>query len=191
MPDHVLLLRAINLVRRNRVAMGDLRALLEQDIGGTDVVTVLASGNALFRSPRRDRATLARDVETALVERLGLDVTAFVLGPEDLDRVVRDNPLPEAVLLPKQLLVAFLDRDPDPAQVAAVDHASFAPERVVFGPRVIYLWYANGLLDTRIAPGTWERLGVRVTARTWGTVLRLDALAKERAARHQARRRRP
>ena len=182
MPDHVLLLRAVNLVRRNRIAMADLRDLLT-GLGHTDVVTLLASGNALFRSPRRNREALAREVEAALLSRLGLDVTAFVLGPEDLDRVVRDNPLPEAAVGDhRHFAVAFLDRDPDPALVAAVDHAAFAPERVVFAPRAVYLWYANGVQDTRIAPSTWERMGVRATARNWQTVTRLDALAKDRAA---------
>ena len=182
MPDHVLLLRAVNLVRRNRIAMADLRALLT-GLGHTDVVTLLASGNALFRSPRRDRDALAREIEAALVGQLGLDVTAFVVGPADLRRIVRDNPLPEAVADdPRRVAVAFLAHDPDPGLVEAIDHAAFAPERVVVGPKVVYVWFADRMQESRIPPGIWERLGARATARGWQTVVRLDRLAKDRAA---------
>ena len=47
MPRNIALLRGINLGAKRRVAMADLRALLEE-LGYTDVRTVLASGNAIF-----------------------------------------------------------------------------------------------------------------------------------------------
>ena len=47
MPRMVALLRGINLAGRRRVAMADLRALLE-DLGYADVRTHLQSGNAVL-----------------------------------------------------------------------------------------------------------------------------------------------
>jgi uncharacterized protein (DUF1697 family) len=48
---HVALLRGINVGKAKRVAMADLRALLEE-LGYADVRTLLNSGNVVFTAPR-------------------------------------------------------------------------------------------------------------------------------------------
>ena len=73
---YVLLLRAVNLGPTNKLPMADLRALLE-DVGHTEVRTVLNSGNAIFTSSRRSASALAAEVEQALATR-GLPVRACV-----------------------------------------------------------------------------------------------------------------
>ena len=47
MPRYVALFRGINVGKAKRIAMADLRALLEK-LGYTDVRTLLNSGNAVF-----------------------------------------------------------------------------------------------------------------------------------------------
>ena len=47
MPRYVALFRGINVGKAKRVAMGDLRALLDK-LGYTDIATLLNSGNAVF-----------------------------------------------------------------------------------------------------------------------------------------------
>ena len=49
MSVYVVLLRGINVGRHNRIAMGDLRALLG-DLGYRDAATHLQSGNAVVTS---------------------------------------------------------------------------------------------------------------------------------------------
>jgi uncharacterized protein (DUF1697 family) len=56
----VALLRGINLGARNKVAMADLRALIEE-LGAEDVRTYVQSGNVVFRSAL-SRAELAKAV---------------------------------------------------------------------------------------------------------------------------------
>jgi len=46
---HIVLLRGINLARRNRIAMPELRAALEAD-GFRDVKTYVQSGNIVLAS---------------------------------------------------------------------------------------------------------------------------------------------
>ncbi len=46
---YAALLRAVNLVKRNRIAMTDLRLILAE-LGYEDVKTHLQSGNAVFTS---------------------------------------------------------------------------------------------------------------------------------------------
>lgn len=59
---YVALLRGINLGSKRRVAMADLRALLE-GLGYDDVRTHLQSGNGVFRAQTRTAAQLAAVVE--------------------------------------------------------------------------------------------------------------------------------
>ena len=49
MPRHVALLRGVNLVRTNRIAMPELRKALEED-GFAEVRTYVASGNVVLTS---------------------------------------------------------------------------------------------------------------------------------------------
>ena len=51
MPRYVPLLRGINVGRRNRVAMADLRQVTAA-LGHGDVSTYIQSGNLLFSSPQ-------------------------------------------------------------------------------------------------------------------------------------------
>ena len=51
----IALLRGINVGTAKRVAMADLRAVVE-DLGYQDVATLLNSGNVVFRQPRTAKA---------------------------------------------------------------------------------------------------------------------------------------
>ncbi|MBC7678250.1 MAG: DUF1697 domain-containing protein, partial [Pseudorhodobacter sp.] len=88
MTAYALLLRAVNVGRNNRVAMADLRGLLE-GLGHTDVQTVLNSGNAVFTSRRS--TGLVGEVEAGLQE-LGVDVRAAVVTCDDVGVMVEQLP---------------------------------------------------------------------------------------------------
>ena len=165
----VVLLRGVNLGARNRIAMPELRALLEQ-VGCTDVRTYLQSGNAVVRTARTP-ARLEEAVVAALVEH-GLPVPVMVRTAGELARVVRDCPWEG--LDQKRFQVAFLSGEPDAAAVAAIDHEALLPERVVVGERVLYLDQSAGIRNSKLDR---LRLGVDATARNWRTVLALHELA--------------
>ena len=77
MTDHVALLRGINVGGANNLKMADLRGLAER-LGWSDVRTVLASGNLLFRSESL-AGILADQLTDALVREFGLDLSVIVL----------------------------------------------------------------------------------------------------------------
>ena len=58
MPTLIALLRGINVGKAKRVAMADLRKLVEK-LGYTDVRTLLNSGNVVFKSSSSDTAKAA------------------------------------------------------------------------------------------------------------------------------------
>lgn len=170
----VLLLRGINVGRSNRLRMPALAALLE-DLGCTDVVTHLQSGNAVVTTDLSADA-LTRSAEQAL-GAAGVPVRVLVRTGGELDEVVRADPFAGRDLDPTLVHVAFLSGEPDPAAVAAVDHAALLPEELVVRGRELYLWYAGGVQRSRLDRAT-RGFGGPATARNWRTTLALrDLLA--------------
>ena len=70
MTTYVALLRGINVGKAKRIAMADLRALLE-GLGYTDVATLLNSGNVVFKVGGGAAKRLAADISAAIATRLG------------------------------------------------------------------------------------------------------------------------
>src|SRR5205807_5661272 len=87
MARHVVLLRGINLVRHNRIAMPELRAALGAD-GFRDVMTYVQSGNVVLSS-RASPERLAKRVNAVIKQRLGLDIVVLVRSDDELAEVVR------------------------------------------------------------------------------------------------------
>lgn len=165
----VVLLRAVNLGARNRIAMADFRALLER-LGCTDVRTYLQSGNAVVTS-RRSAAALARAVAEALRDDLDLPVSVLVRTADELDAVVAGNPFVAEDLDPTALHAVFLD-GPAPAV------PDVSPDRLVAGDRVLYVAYAAGSRDSAAGKALSRRAFPVTTARNWRTVLALQELAR-------------
>ncbi|HZW81825.1 MAG TPA: DUF1697 domain-containing protein, partial [Candidatus Deferrimicrobium sp.] len=74
----VALIRGINVGRAKRVAMAELRALVE-DLGYSDVRTLLNSGNIVFAAPGTDKLDSAARIEETLSSRLGVSARVIVL----------------------------------------------------------------------------------------------------------------
>lgn len=172
MPRYAALLRGINVGGRKLISMADLRGLLE-DLGHTDVATLLQSGNAVFTSARRSAAKVGTEIEGALAAA-GHDVRVLVRTHADLAGIVASNPLPEATADPSHLVVQFLDGDPAASAMRALDTGEFEHEDLALGDRALYVWYRNGIGRSKLTNDVIERrLGVRATGRNWNTVTKL------------------
>jgi uncharacterized protein (DUF1697 family) len=175
MARQIALLRGVNVGGSRRVPMAELRELLT-GLGHEDVATYLQSGNVVLTSdlaPER----LERELETAIVEGMGVDPLVVVRTRDELADVVDGNPLGE-VAEPKRFQVSFLSAAPDPEVVRALEAADVAPERVAVRGREIYAWHPDGVQSSPLAKLLTDRkLGVTATARNWNTVTKLLELA--------------
>jgi uncharacterized protein (DUF1697 family) len=171
----IALLRGINVGRAKRVAMADLRTLIEQ-LGYADVRTLLNSGNVVFTSARAAPDDLAARIEKALAKRTGVSARVTVLTAVELSAAVTENTLLEVANDPSRLLVAFL-RDPsDRRKLEPLMKQTWTPEAFALGTRVAYLWCPTGIIASRLGEAVNRVLGDAVTARNWATVLKLHAL---------------
>ena len=176
MTGYVALLRGINVGRAKQLPMADLRKLLT-GLGYADVKTHLRSGNAVFTSTETDPATLQSDIEAAISEQLGMDVTCLVRDRHELATVIEAHPLKEVATNGSRMLVLFLSEPPDPNLLATYDPVALDPDGVRLGERVIYQWCPNGITEAPPVGAYAEKhLKVAVTARNWNTVTKLAEL---------------
>ncbi len=174
---HVAFLRGINVGRAKRVAMADLRALVE-GLGYRDVRTLLNSGNVVFTAPRASPAAVAARIEAALAERLGLASRVTALAAEELAAAVAGNPLVAGDRDPSRLLVAVSGDSEGLRRLAPLAGEDWSPEALALGARVAYLWCPAGVLEIRLPEAVGRALGDAVTTRNWATMTKLDALLK-------------
>ncbi|GAC1614592.1 MAG: DUF1697 domain-containing protein [Candidatus Dormibacteraceae bacterium] len=173
---YVALLRGINVGANKRIAMADLRELVTS-LGHRDVGTLLQSGNVVFSTPGGDDVALAGQLEAALAIRFGFQVSVLVRTRDEIMAALAGNPIPEALEDPAHYLLTFLRARPAPERIAALDPTAYLPDRFAFGDRLLYAWYRDGVLESRLSRVNWDRvLGVTTTARNWTTVSKLQEL---------------
>ena len=93
MTRHVALLRAVNLAGINAVSMAGLRGLLEE-LGFSEVRSLLQSGNLVFDDDRRTPAELERLLEEATMEKLGVRTDYFIRTSREWNKLIAANPFP-------------------------------------------------------------------------------------------------
>lgn len=177
MARYVALLRGINVGKAKRIAMGDLRALF-QELGHTDVATVLVSGNVVFTASGGDGPALARGIEAGIRDRLGTDVRVLVRTVEEVQAAVENNPLAHlASEEPNRLQVTFVDGANDPAAMAPVLDADWSPEAVAVRDGVVYAWQPNGMTGSRLGEALAKVPGPTTTTRNLATLRKVLAKA--------------
>ncbi len=179
MARQIALLRGINVGGHKRVEMARLRELVRQ-LGYRDVQSYVQSGNVVFTGSDESQETIARNLEAQLAASFGFEVPVVVRSRDELADVVRANPLRDVATVPARHHVLFLKEAADLEGLATIDPASHEPERFEVRGREIYLWTPAGMGNSRLAKAlTEKRLGGVATARSWWTVEKLLALAKE------------
>jgi uncharacterized protein (DUF1697 family) len=172
----IVLLRGVNLARNRRLAMADLRRLLEE-LGYEDARTHGQSGNAVLKTAKAP-AAVKRELEQRIAADLGLETEVFVRTRDELADVIARDPFGDAADNPSRYQVSFLSARPPARAVRELEAADVAPERVAVSGKELYAWHPNGLQRSPLAKLLSEqRLGVRATARNWNTVTKLLALA--------------
>ncbi|SHK90691.1 Uncharacterized conserved protein, DUF1697 family [Pseudonocardia thermophila] len=181
MARYAILVRGINVGTAKRVAMADLRAVLEES-GFSAVRTHLNSGNAVGTgNDGLDPAEAGARVEEALAARTGVSARTLVLTAGQLRTIAAGLPYAaEMAAVEKagsRMMAHVLFADPDPALLAEHDLTAIDPGNVQLGERVVYQWCPNGLLESPDVSG-WitKNLHVEVTTRNWNTIAKLADL---------------
>lgn len=169
------MLRGINLGKR-QLKSAELKAVVEE-MGFTEVKTILASGNVVFEAGDAAPEALERDLHAALDKATGLKSEVFVRNRADLEKLVEANPFPEeAAERPSYLVVSFHRMPPDRAAIDRLAESYDGPERMVVVGRELFTDFPEGQGRSNLIPALQKaRLAQGNTGRNWNTVLKLLA----------------
>jgi uncharacterized protein (DUF1697 family) len=177
METHIALLRGINVGKAKRVAMADLRVVIES-LGYGDVRTLLNSGNAVFTSKRALRRNAAEALQAALLERTGVSSRFTLRSADQWANTVEANPLLKVATDHTRLFAAFVT-DPDGiGRLQPLVRHVWKPEALSLGPHVAYIWCPGGITESKAAEAVGRALGDGVTVRNWATVIKLTELLR-------------
>jgi uncharacterized protein (DUF1697 family) len=178
MTTFIALLRGVNVGKSRRVPMAEFRALLA-GLGYTGVVTLLNSGNAVFRAAGGTSARHASDIAAALAGALKVEVAVIVKSAGELDSIIGANPIEVEAAGQSRLLVAFTQGSKALSCLKQFESLAAPPEQFAVGRNAAYLLCANGLLQSRLGEALLGKAGKSVTTRNWATTIKLQALARE------------
>jgi uncharacterized protein (DUF1697 family) len=177
---YIALLRGINVGRAKRVAMADLRKLVEE-LGYDDVRSVLNSGNVVFRADGVEPGVAAAAIEEQLVLKLGVAARVTVLSRDELAAVLAENTLLPVATDHARLLVFTLADSAAREAVAPLCEREWGSEALAIGQRAAYVWCPEGMLQSAAASALGKQLGDNTTSRNWNTLCKLYALCSEPA----------
>ena len=89
--QYLVLLRGINVGGKNIIKMVDLKASFEE-MGFSNVVTYIQSGNVLVQSEDKDKAALTTKIEKGLSKRFNFLAKVVVIYQKELTAIIRSAP---------------------------------------------------------------------------------------------------
>lgn len=166
----VALVRAINLGKRNRVPMAELRKVFEE-AGCASVRTYIQSGNVLFEHKKPGRTALER----AVAEAFGIDTTIVLRSAEQIQALASARPFGDETL---EAYVMFLADKIPRAGLKELSQLDAADDLLEPVGADLAVRYPSGFHRARLTVARVESiLGVPATLRNWRTVARLAELA--------------
>lgn len=178
MPRYVALFRGINVGKAKRIAMADLRALLEE-LGYRDVRTLLNSGNAIFSGTAGATANHARKIRTALARQIGVDALIIVKSAQDVAGIMAGNELGGVATDPARLLVAVTRESDALAALEPLAARPWGTEKIHVGKHAAYVWCADGILESQALTAVMKGLAGAGTTRNWATLGKIHDMMRE------------
>jgi uncharacterized protein (DUF1697 family) len=165
------------VINGHRVTGEDVRKLVEA-VGGTDARSVLATGNAVFRSTK-SAAMLTKELEAACAKRFGKPTEIIVKTGAQWRRLVAANPFKrQAKSTPSRVLAWVMRSSVTAAGLAQLRRRAHPTEKIhrVAGGNFYIFFGRPNRDDTKIAAGFGlKALGAVGTNRTWTTISKITA----------------
>lgn len=177
MKTYITLFRGINVGGKNTLPMKELVALLE-DIGCQNVKPYIQSGNVVFQSKVNEPSQLSNNISVEIMKRRGFEPFILLLGLEELEKAITNNPFPEAENDPMALHVGFLASAPKNPDLETLENLRKDSERFYLIDTVFYLHAPEGVGRSKLAANTERLLGVPMTDRNWRTVCKIKGMAQ-------------
>lgn len=177
---YIALLRGINIGRKKRIKMADLKEFFEL-MDFKNIKTYLQSGNVIFEYNLGNTEEIANGIEKKLIKTYEFPVNVIIRTKNELEDIINSNPfINEDNVEIDKLHVTFLHEMPDKVIVSNLDMKKSENEKFKIIGKEIYLYLPNGYARTKLNNNIFEKkLNTIATTRNWKTVNKLLELANE------------
>ncbi len=158
--------------------MKELVVILE-DLGARNIKTYIQSGNAMFQSTEKNISQLSNRIRVEVKKRRGFAPHVLVLGLDEIEKAIAENPFPEAETDPSTLHLGFLAFAPENPDLRKLESLKKESERFHLTDSVFYLHAPEGVGRSKLAASSEKLLGVPMTDRNWRTVCKIRKMATE------------
>lgn len=184
---HVALLRGINVGGKHRLPMKQLVQMFEAH-GAEDVVTLIQSGNVVFRAPAKSAGPITRAVADSIVQECGFEAPVVVRSAAQFQAAIGACPFlasgagrgkgkSQVVASPEHVHVGFCARRPTASRVAGLAPDRSPGDRFTVLGAEVYLHLPNGAARTKLTTAWFDSgLATTTTFRNWRTLERVAGL---------------
>lgn len=167
MQAYVSFLRAINVGGTSKIQMPQLRKLYE-DLGCSNVRTILQTGNVLFDASR------VPDLEDAIWKCFQLRTAVIVRTQAEIEKIVQCKPFARfSALKPTHQMVVFLSGKPVVTSLSSLPTND--GEEVWSKGKELYITYPSGIGRSKLTIQKIESAtGVAGTMRNWNTIEKIS-----------------
>ena len=178
--QYLALLRGINVGGKNIIKMSDLKACFEE-LGFSNVLTYIQSGNVLFQSGERDKTTLTNKIEKELSKKFDYLSRLVTITHKELDAIVHDAPRGFGKDLERYRCdVIFLKEPLTPGEAMKSVSTKAGVDTAHAGKRALYFSRLTSKASQSHLP---KIIGLPVyqnmTIRNWNTTTKLLALMEK------------
>jgi uncharacterized protein (DUF1697 family) len=176
---YISILRGINVSGQKKILMADLKALYIE-LGFTNVLTYIQSGNVIFGAKIKDRIKLKSKIEVAIKNKYNFKVPIIVRTHGELEEIIKQLPFDEIDLIKNSSRVAVTFLESIPAEEKVADLLTYVKEPEILNiiGKNVYLYCPNGFGRTKLSINFIEKkLNVIATSRNWKTVNKLFELS--------------
>lgn len=174
MNSYVVLLRGVNVSKKNIIKMIDLKnILLENDF--QNVQTYIQSGNIILNTLLQPSVVESK-IKELLLLHFNANVSVFVLTFDTLQKIHDKNPFDEN-LPGNRVFVTFLNKSPDSLAIKTLNSINFENEKWIIKDTILYFYLPLGMASSKWNNAFAEKkLGVIATGRNINTIKKLLAL---------------
>jgi uncharacterized protein (DUF1697 family) len=177
---YIAILRGINVSGQKKINMKELKELLA-NLEFQAIKTYIQSGNVVFNYDPDKSDKVASEIELAIKNHYGFDVTVLIRTRAELLDCIKANPFnSKPDLDSKQLYATFLSHLPEAQNIEKVLAFESDADEFILLDKTIFVYCPGGYGTTKLSNNFFEnKLKVRATTRNWRTINELSRIAQE------------
>ncbi len=172
---YVALLRGINVGGNNRVSMKELKAAFEE-MGHTEVLTYINSGNVIFSSDKKDKKSIVDELESMLTKKFHYTARVVVKSQDEIERIKSEIPKAWDTDPNIRCYVGFLSEYATDDDIKEIKLREDVDEMKVSKGVLLMTTQLSGLTKSGFSKMTAIRIYKEMTMRNYNTTKKIFAL---------------